>query len=68
VQVPRVNETTCLGAAYAAGLAAGYWSNLQDLRANHQIAQSWQPAMSADCRQALYARWQQAVEKSFGWV
>ncbi len=68
VQVPRVNETTCLGAAYAAGLAAGYWSNLQDLQANHQIAKRWQPAMQADRRQALYARWQQAVEKSFGWV
>lgn len=68
VQVPRVNETTCLGAAYAAGLAAGYWSNLQDLRANHQIAHSWQPSMPLADRNALYARWQKAIEKSFGWV
>jgi glycerol kinase len=68
VQRPQVHETTCLGAAYAAGLAAGYWSNLESLRANHQIQQRWQPAMDLPTRNALYASWKKAVEKSFGWV
>ncbi|MCU0394958.1 MAG: glycerol kinase GlpK [Chitinophagaceae bacterium] len=68
VQRPQVHETTCLGAAYAAGLAAGYWSNLESLRANHQIQQRWQPAMDLPTRNALYASWKKAVEKSFGWL
>ncbi len=68
VQRPLVNETTCLGAAYAAGLAAGYWTNLEDLKRNHQVSQTWQHAMDIDLRNHLYKRWKQAVEKSMNWV
>ncbi len=68
VQRPLVNETTCLGAAYAAGLAAGYWTNLEDLKRNHQVSQNWQPAMDTNLRNHLYKRWKQAVEKSMDWV
>lgn len=68
VQRPEVSETTCLGAAYAAGLAAGYWTNMEDLKRNHQVSQRWQPSMSASQRDSLYAGWKKAVEKSFGWV
>jgi glycerol kinase len=68
VQVPMVNETTCLGAAYAAGLAAGYWKSIEDLKANHQINKRWQPAMASDLRNHLYQRWQKAIGKSLDWV
>ena len=50
---PRVLETTALGAAYAAGLAVGYWNGPEDLRANWEVAQTWQPTMEADRREAL---------------
>jgi glycerol kinase len=68
VQRPLVNETTCLGAAYAAGFAAGYWKNLDDLKSNHQVSQSWSPSMDLDLRNHLYSRWKKAVEKSLDWV
>jgi glycerol kinase len=67
VQRPLVNETTCLGAAYAAGLAAGYWQGLDDLSQNHQISQRWLPQMPLQERDGLYANWKKAVEKSMGW-
>jgi len=67
VQRPLVNETTCLGAAYAAGLAAGYWQGLDDLSQNHQISQRWLPQMPLQQRDGLYANWKKAVEKSMGW-
>ena len=68
VQRPAVNETTALGAAYAAGLASGYWANIEELKQNHQISQTWQPQMATGKRDALYKNWKKAVEKSFGWV
>ncbi|MCC6760216.1 MAG: glycerol kinase GlpK [Chitinophagaceae bacterium] len=68
VQVPMVNETTCLGAAYAAGLASGYWKSIEDLKANHQINKRWQPAMDQDLRHHLHLRWQKAIGKSLDWV
>lgn len=68
IQVPRVSETTCLGAAYAAGLAAGYWSSIDELKANHQINKTWQPSMDASHREALISKWHLAIEKSLGWV
>ncbi|CAN5448245.1 glycerol kinase GlpK [soil metagenome] len=68
VQRPLVSETTCLGAAYAAGLAAGYWTNLEDLKRNHQVSQTWRPAMPAEKRDALYAKWKKAVDKSMNWL
>ena len=68
IQRPTVNETTALGAAYAAGLASGYWANVEELKNNHQISQTWQPQMLATKRDALHKNWKKAIEKSFGWV
>jgi glycerol kinase len=68
VQRPLVNETTCLGAAYAAGFAAGYWNNLEDLKRNHQVSQTWQPSLAVYKRDALYTKWKKAVEKSMDWL
>jgi glycerol kinase len=68
VMRPRVLETTALGAAYAAGLAVGYWNGLDDLRANWEVAETWVPAMDADLRAALAGKWAKAVERSTGWI
>jgi len=65
---PKVAETTALGAAYAAGLAVGFWNNLDDLKANWQIEQTWQPQMDASNRQFLYSKWKKAVERTLDWV
>jgi glycerol kinase len=65
---PRVAETTSLGAAYAAGLATGFWQNLEDLRANWQADKTWQPQMADDQRIQLYHGWRKAVERTFNWV
>jgi glycerol kinase len=65
---PKVSETTALGAAYAAGLAVGFWDNLDDLRANWQMDKTWQPHMPAETRAALYKGWLKAVERTFGWI
>jgi len=64
---PRTLETTALGAAYAAGLAVGYWQGLDDLRANWSVARTWTPSMAAERRAALTGGWRKAVERSFGW-
>jgi len=65
---PQTIETTALGAAYAAGLAVGYWTGTEDLVRNWSAAQNWQPAMATDRRAALTARWTKAVGKSLDWV
>jgi glycerol kinase len=65
---PKVAETTALGAAYAAGLAVGFWNNLEDLRENWQIDNTWNPHMEAENRQKLFDGWLKAVERTFGWV
>jgi glycerol kinase len=65
---PVVAETTALGAAYAAGLAVGFWTDLEALRANWKADRQWEPQWSADQRDDAYSRWQKAVERSFGWV
>ena len=65
---PKVVETTALGAAYAAGLATGFWSSINDLRSNWQVSQSWQPSMDAKQREQLYNGWLKAVERTFNWV
>ncbi len=65
---PKVSETTALGAAYAAGLAVGYWQNIDDLRANWQADQTWQPAMTNADRERLYHLWKKAVTRTFDWV
>ncbi|MEU6403469.1 glycerol kinase GlpK [Streptomyces sp. NPDC046985] len=64
---PLVAETVSLGAAYAAGLAAGYWADLEVLRRNWHRAAQWLPAMDPGRRAREYARWQRAVERSLGW-
>jgi glycerol kinase len=65
---PVVAETTALGAAYAAGLAVGFWNNLEDLRANWQISKTWDPKMDAAKRAELYKGWKKAVTRTFDWV
>jgi glycerol kinase len=65
---PVVAETTALGAAYAAGLAVGFWKDLDDLRENWRQDKRWEPRWSADQRDAAYAGWQKAVERTFDWV
>ena len=65
---PKVSETTALGAAYAAGLATGYWSGLDQLRQNWAEGHRWTPRMDADERQRQYRNWKKAVTKTFDWV
>jgi glycerol kinase len=65
---PVVAETTALGAAYAAGLAVGYWRGLDDLRRNWQVDRTWQPAMDEAARKKLYRGWQRAVERAMHWL
>jgi glycerol kinase len=65
---PVVAETTALGAAYAAGLAVGYWSSLDELRANWAPGAEWTPAMGADQREREHATWRKAVTRTFDWV
>jgi glycerol kinase len=65
---PVVAETTALGAAYAAGLAVGFWSNPDELQSNWQEGQRWSPRWSDDERAAGYAGWQKAVTRTLDWV
>ena len=65
---PKVAETTALGAAYAAGLAVGFWKDLDELRANWAKDKEWQPAMNAKTREKLYSGWKKAVTRTFDWV
>jgi glycerol kinase len=65
---PRTLETTALGAAYAAGLAVGFWRDTDDLRQNWAVTHTWTPALSAERRVALTRSWDKAVARSFGWV
>ncbi len=65
---PRVSETTALGAAYAAGLAVGFWSAVDDLRANWARDREWRPTMDPGRREKEYRLWKKAVTKTFDWV
>jgi glycerol kinase len=65
---PRVRETTGLGAAYLAGLGVGLWRGPDALRDLWQLDRSFEPAMSAARREALYADWQRAVARARGWA
>jgi glycerol kinase len=65
---PTVAETTSLGAAYAAGLATGFWSEVEDLRANWGKDKEWQPQMDAEERDKEYRLWKKAVTRTFDWV
>jgi glycerol kinase len=65
---PTVAETTSLGAAYAAGLATGFWSEVEDLRANWGKDKEWQPQMDAAERDKEYGYWKKAVTRTFDWL
>jgi len=65
---PKVTETTALGAAYAAGLAVGFWNDLGELSANWAEDKRWEPAMPADERDRQLRLWKKAVTKSMDWV
>ncbi|RLB97067.1 MAG: glycerol kinase, partial [Deltaproteobacteria bacterium] len=65
---PRISETTALGAAYAAGLAVGFWPGLDELRRNWAEDRTWIPQMSSDHRAIALAGWQKAVARTFDWV
>ncbi|GAB2444489.1 glycerol kinase GlpK [Nocardia tengchongensis] len=68
VSRPVVAETTALGAAYAAGLAVGFWSSTDELVANWHEDKNWQPTMTDQQRQRGYARWRKAVSRTLDWV
>jgi glycerol kinase len=65
---PKVTETTALGAAYAAGLAVGFWSSRDELVRNWGVERRWHPKMAHVERAKLYAAWQKAVQRSFDWI
>jgi glycerol kinase len=68
VSRPVVAETTALGAAYAAGLAVGFWSGLDELRANWREDRRFEPTWSDDRRESGYAAWHKAVERTLDWI
>ncbi|MCP9947457.1 glycerol kinase GlpK [Actinomadura madurae] len=68
VSRPVVAETTALGAAYAAGLAVGFWNTTDELRQNWNEDKRWEPTWSEEQRQQGYAGWKKAVERTYGWV
>lgn len=68
VVAPPIAETTALGAAYAAGLAVGFWDGLEALRAMDRADRRWDPSMDQAVRQAGIARWHKGVECNLGWV
>jgi glycerol kinase len=65
---PVTKETTALGAAYAAGLAVGYYRDTDDLRANWAVGRTWTPNMDEETRESLYKTWKKAVTRSFDWI
>jgi glycerol kinase len=65
---PAIKETTALGAMYAAGLAVGYYRDLDDLRANWSVDKTWKPTMAAEKRERMYRMWKKAVTRTFDWV
>lgn len=65
---PKVIETTALGAAYAAGLAVGYWKSYEDLRQNWGQDKQWVPQMETDKREKLFSNWKKAVQRTLNWV
>jgi len=65
---PKVSETTALGAAYAAGLAVGFWSGLEELRKNWAADKIWHPAMEPTEREKYCRQWKKAVDRTFNWV
>ena len=68
ISKPLIAETTALGAAYAAGLAVGFWSSPQELRTQWQESRRWSPTTTHDLREKGYAQWKKAVERTLNWV
>jgi glycerol kinase len=66
VTAPSVAEITATGAAYAAGLATGFWAGLDELRANYAITRRWDPKMDSDDRASGIAAWRRGVDKTLG--
>jgi glycerol kinase len=65
---PVVAETTALGAAYAAGLAVGFWSDTEEMRRNWQADKQWEPRWNADQREGGYVGWQKAIKRTLNWI
>jgi len=65
---PKVSETTALGAAYAAGLAVGFWADLEELKKNWAQDHTWQPQMAPEDREKRYRFWKKAVSRTFDWI
>ncbi len=65
---PLVKETTALGAAYAAGLAVGFFRDTDELVANWAVDKRWEPTMDEETRERLYHFWKKAVTRAFDWV
>jgi glycerol kinase len=65
---PKVTETTAAGAAYAAGLAVGYWKSIEDLKANWAVDKTWEPKMSVEEREKKFKGWVKAVERTMKWI
>jgi glycerol kinase len=65
---PEITETTALGAAYAAGLASGFWADQDELRERWAEDKRWEPQMDEDERERQYARWKKAVQRSLDWA
>ena len=65
---PVIAETTALGAAYAAGLAVEFWSDLDELRSRWSEGKRWIPQMSSEMSGRLHERWKHALPRSFDWV
>jgi glycerol kinase len=65
---PAIQETTALGAAYAAGLGVGFFSDMEELRSRWTADRTWHPSMDPSARETLYAGWKKAVTRSFDWV
>jgi glycerol kinase len=65
---PLIKETTALGSAYAAGLAVGYYKDLEELRANWGVDHTWKPQMDSATREHLFKEWKKAVTRSFDWA
>jgi glycerol kinase len=68
VQRPVIRETTALGAACAAGLAVGYYSDFDDLRQNWAVDRTWEPVMPESEREELFRKWKKAVTRTFDWI
>ncbi len=65
---PKVAETTALGAAYAAGLAVGFWKGYDELRVNWGKDKEWKPSLPAEKRDSLFSTWKKAVTRTFDWI